>query len=189
MVTLLISPLAALLIDFINRKYAIARKGILGVLLIGTIPSLLIWLTGYNYSNRQVFWAAVAFVITSLLSGFYSIIHVRPSVKVFFTILAIAALAYFSFGVVFLSGYAGNPRHTISTAQYKNYLALRLEPSLYSNTEMLVVEKTRLSGFIRKTVHKTELPAKDSFSNCQYFFSDGKTRLMYDLCHQQLTSQ
>lgn len=189
MAILLISPLAALLIDFISRRYAVARKGLLGILFILTIPTLIIWFAGYNYSNRQVFWMAVALLVASLLSGLYSIIHVRPAVKVFFTILTIAALAFFSYAVVFLSGYTGNPRKTISTTQYKNYFALRLEPSLYSNREVLVVEKTRLKGFITKTVHKAELPVKDSFSNCQYFFSDERTRLVYDLCHQQLTSQ
>lgn len=188
MAILLLSPLAALLIDFMSRKYAVARKWTLGILLIGTIPTLLIWLTGYNYSDRQVFWMAVALLVTGLLCACYFILHVRPAVKLFFTILATAALAFFSYAVVFLSGNASQPRHAISTAQYKNYLALRFEPPLYSDREVLVVEKTGLQGFIRKTVFETDLPAKDAVSNCQYFLEDGKTRLVYDLCHQKLTA-
>jgi hypothetical protein len=188
MATLLLSPLAALLIDFMGRKYAVARKWTLAILLIGTIPTLLIWLAGYNYSDRQVFWMAVALLVTSFLCAFYFILHVRPAVKLFFAIVATAALAVFSYAVVFLSGNPGQPRHAISTARYKNYLALRIEPPLYSDREVLVVEKTSLQGFIRKTVHETELPAKDSVSNCQYFFKDGRTRLVYDLCHQKLTA-
>lgn len=189
MAPLFFSPFAALLIDFIRRKYGIAGRWFLGVLLVLTIPTLLIWSAGYNYSNRSLYWIAVAFLVASLLSAFYFLLHVRPAVKVFFTIAATAALAFFAYAVVFLSGYAGHPRHTISTAKYKNYHAFRLEPPLYSNQEVLVVEKTGLKGFIVKKVHETELPAKDSLSQCQYFFNDGKTRLVYDHCHQKLSAQ
>jgi hypothetical protein len=189
MATLLFSPFAALLIDFIRRKYGIAGRWFLAVLLMPILPTLLIWLAGYNFSNHSLFWTAVAFLVASLLSGFYFILHVRPAVKVFFTIAATGALAFFAYAVVFLSGYAGHPRRTTSTAKYKNYLALRLEPPLYSDREVLVVEKTGLKGIIVKRVHETELPAKDSFSHCQYLFHDGKTRLVYDLCHQTLTAR
>ena len=87
------------------------------------------------------------------------------------------------------ASYGGGEREVISQSNYKNYIAQQLEPKLYEDEKTLRIKRTRLFGFIEKTIFETWYTDTLATNKCKYYFEDNNLQLVYDLCKQELTSR
>ena len=188
MLILILSPALAFVSDFIRQKLFISKKWIFLLICVSTIPSLIIWLAGYDYSEIKLLGYAIMFIIASGFLAFYSLIDNRFGLKIAISILASLFILAITFLGAMGTSFGGGKREVISQSKYKNYIVLHLEPQLYEDEKTLRIKKTRLLGFIEKTIFETSYIDTLVTQKCQYYFEDNKVHLVYDLCKQELTS-
>ena len=146
-------------------------------------------MAGYNYSDIKFLWYAEMFISTSGLLAFYSIIGNRIGPKLAISIVATLFIIAITFLGAMGASYGGGEREVISQSNYKNYIALQLEPQLYEDEKTLRIKRTRLFGFIEKTIFETWYTDTLATNKCKYYVEDNSLQLVYDLCKQELTSR
>jgi hypothetical protein len=186
MFILILSPILALAGDFIRQKLHISKKWVFLAISLLTIPSIIIWLAGYNFSDAQLGWYAIMFIIMCIFLGLYSLIEHRFTPKAVISVIATIPIV----AVTFLGGMGsswGGRREVISKAKLDNYIALQLGPQLYEKEKIIRLKETRLFGIIEKTIFETEFIDTSNFNECKLFVGDNKIQLIYDVCNNKLT--
>ncbi len=189
MLILAISPVLAFACHYISQKIFLSKKGVSLIIAIVTLPSLIIWMTGYDYSDIAFHWFATMLIIMSIFWGIFTIIHERTGLK--FAIAIVGTLPII--GIVILASigasFGGGEREVINEAKFNNYIALELEPKLYEKEKTLIVNKTQLFGFIEKTILETWFTDTSFAKRCKYYVEDKEILLVYNLCEKRLTSE
>ena len=150
MLIIILSPTLALASDYIRQKLFIAKKWVFLVIFLMTIPSLLIWLTGYNYSEVQFLWYAIMFIIAGVLLTFYTLVDNRIGLKAAISVIATLPIIGITFLAAMGTSYGGEGREIITKFEFRNYIALQLEPQLYEDGKTLRIKKRSYSELLRK---------------------------------------
>lgn len=187
MFIILISPVIALIADYIIRKYKPDTRGTILLILLLFVPTLLLELTGYSFSIRLYSFIATTLFLTGIQLGLFTIVHVRLSVKVVASIVFTFILGSIVVADAFLSEWGGGSRTVLREVKFNNYTALTLEPMLYSSHKVLRVKKTALSGMLQKNIYEQDLPDSVTRRDCKINFSDGSKKLVFDYCENKLS--
>jgi len=186
MFVLALSPMFALMADLIRKNLSIRRRWIFILIIIFTLPSFVIWSTGYDYALRWLKWSAWLVVIASILLMFYMLLEVELKLKMLITVFATTSLVLILFFSSAFSSFVGGSRKILHESQYESFTARELGPKLHGTDNSLVVKKSGFHGLVEKTIFETgyQIPVKPE--NCLYYIKDPKADLVYDLCRRVL---
>ncbi len=186
MFIILLSPVIAFIADNTIRRHS-TTKG-LPLLLITSfvLPAISLELSGYSFSNRLYSYTATTLFLAGVQLALFTIVNVRQSVKVVASFIFLCILGFVALGGSFLAEWSGGSRTIIKEAQFDNYRALTLEPTLYSTYKVLRVKKTALAGILQKTVYEQALPGTATSLNCEIYFNDGNKKLVFNFCKNTL---
>lgn len=188
MLIIILSPILAYFIDYIRTKLFIPKTATFIFIVLMTIPTLLVWVTGYNYSKSVFLWSAEMLIVMSAFLSLFTLIDNRIALKAAITALATLTILPLAFLGEMGASFGGGSREVINKSEFKNYIALQLEPQLYEKEKTLRIKKTQLFGLIEKTIFETWYLDTLPSSNCKYFIEDNITMLVYDVCKQQFTA-
>ena len=182
----LLSPGIAFIADYLMRRHKLNTRWAVLLIVLLITPSILIEFTGYSFSCRLHSYIATTLFLTGAQLAVFTIVNVRQSVKLFASILFLAILGLIVLGGSFLGEWGGGSRIVIKQAQFHNYKALTLEPSLYSTNKTLRVKKTAFAGLFQKIIYEQDLPDTATKTNCDINFRDGGKKFVFDFCKNTL---
>ncbi len=150
MFIILLSPIIALIVDNTIGQHNVPKRLLLFLIISLILPSILLELSGYSFSDRQCSYVAITMFLTGVQLALFVIVRVRQTVKVVASIVLLCILGFIAFGASFLANWGGGPNVVLKEAKFGNYKALTLEPPLYSSDTVLRVKKTALAGILQK---------------------------------------
>lgn len=154
-----------------------------------TVPSLLVWLTGYSYSDRLGNYFAITLFISGILFAVYTFedselkSKTKPSI-ILFVVIGIFIL-FFSFSQIF-SQRTDKVFSTISNKAYKAIHSGDFDLVL-SGPQRIEIKRIKFNGLIEKTIYNETLPNPDTIPNCTLYIKDKAKKISFNYCKNVLT--
>jgi hypothetical protein len=188
MFIILLSPAIAFSADYFLRRHKTNTRWAVLLIVLFAVPSILLELSGYSFSNRLYSYITTALFLTGAQLAIFTIVSVRQSVKVVASIAFLFILGFIVVGGSFLGEWGGGSRTIIKEARFDNYKALTLEPTLFSTNKVLRVKKSGFGGLLQKVVYEQDLSDTATNINCDINFRDGSKKLVFNFCKNTLGS-
>ncbi len=188
MIVVILSPVLAFILHLVDQKLRLSKRLVFIIGSFLTIPTCIVWLSGYNFRNENILSSSKMLIIATILWGMFSFIHKRLLLKTVLTVLIMVFLSGFIFLSSMGKSWAGT-REVLATAVFENYVALELGPQLYESDHILRVKKTQIKGFIEKVVFETPYKPEPEKLQCKEYFNDDKTQLVYNFCVKTISSR
>jgi len=191
MLLVLLSPLVAWLANYLRQKFSIPKLLTLSIVAILTIPSLIIWLSGYTYTGHHGNYVAITLFISALIFVYYYFDNselgssARTSMLLFFLIGLFVLLFLFS------SIYSQRTDKIFSEANFKNYKATysRDFDMVLHGPHRVTFKKRNLLGLIERTVFTQVIYNPAQILNNTLCFEDGDDELCYNYQLNTLTEK
>jgi hypothetical protein len=189
MLLILLSPFLALFADMVRQKFSISKLWASIIALLMTVPSLLVWLTGYSYSDRLGNYFAITLFISGILFAVYTFedselkSKTKPSI-ILFVVIGIFIL-FFSFSQIF-SQRTDKVFSTISNKAYKAIHSGDFDLVL-SGPQRIEIKRIKFNGLIEKTIYNETLPNPDTIPNCTLYIKDKAKKISFNYCKNVLT--
>lgn len=188
MLLLLFSPFLALFADYIRQRYTVSNTLTVAIILLVTLPSLFVWLSGYSYSSRLGNYVAVMVFISGLLLALYSYDDGETRGKTKSAIVLLLVLGLFILLSLFTSIFSQPTDKVFSQTTFQNYKAVHSRDFdiVLHRPPRVTIKKMKLNGIIEKTIFNETLSNSNTISNCTLHLKDGKKRLSYQYCTSKL---
>ena len=189
MLLILFSPFLALFADFVRQRFSISKLWTVAIVLIMTIPSLFVWLTGYSYTGRLGNYLAISIFISGVLFALYSYEDSEPKSKTKSSIILFAVIGIFILIFSVTSIFSQRTGKIFSIVNNKPYKAIHSRDFdlVLFGPHRVTVKRTKLYGLIEKTIYNETLPNPDTISNCTLHINDKKKKISFNYCKDILT--
>lgn len=188
MLLLLFSPFLALFADYIRQRYSVTNALTTAIILLVTLPSLLVWLSGYSFGGRLGNYAAVTVFISGLLLALYSYDNSETRNNTKSAIILLLVIGLFILLSLFTSIFSQHTDRVFSRTTYQNYEAMHSRDfdMVLHGPQRVTIKKLKLNGLIEKTIFNETLPNPDTIPNCTLHLKDGNKKLSYKYCTNEL---
>lgn len=188
MLTLLFSPFLALFADYVRQRYSIANAWVIAIILLVTLPSVLVWLSGYSYSSMLGNYVAVTIFISGLLLALYSFDNSETRSKIKSAIVLLLMIGLFILLWLLTSVFSQHTDKVFSQTTFQNYKAVHSRDfdMVLHGPQRVTIKKMKLNGLIEKTIFNENLPNPDTIPNCTLTINDGNKKLIYQYCMNKL---
>jgi hypothetical protein len=152
MLLLLFSPLLALFADYIRQRYSFTNAWTISIILLVTLPSLLVWLSGYSYSSRLGNYTAITVFIAGLVLAIYNSDSSEPRNKINSAIVLFFMIGIFILFSKFISIFSQHTDEVFSQTTFQNYKVVHSRDfdMVLHGPERVTIRKMKLNGLIEK---------------------------------------
>lgn len=184
MLLILLSPFIALVADFVRQKFSISKTWTAIIVLIMTIPSLLVWLTGFTYSDQLGNNLAITIFVSGIIFAVYSYNNSGVRSKIMPTIMLFFIIGIFILFFYFTSIFSQHTDKIYSVTNSKHYKAIHSRDfdMVLSGLQRVTIKKKAVYGLIEKTIYNETLPNPDTIPNCMLYIIDRNKKISFDYC-------